>query len=190
MVKNNFDFKDTKLNGIIRIIPFQSYDNRGSLIKDYNKEVYLKYAINFGIEEIFYTSSKKGVIRAIHFQRSKPQSKLIRCISGAIFDVVVDLRKNSETFGQWEGFYLSADNNEQLLIPAGFGHGYLVLEDSIVSYKCDEVFYDEFDDGIIWNDQSLNIKWPLIEVKNELILSEKDKNLQTFEEFKRNYQTL
>ena len=97
--------------------------------------------------------------------------------------MVVDLRKGSETFGQWEGFVLSEENKKELLIPEHFGHGYLVLESSIVSYKCAENFYGEYDDGIIWNDKRLAIDWPLDEVEGKIILSDKDKNLQTFEEF-------
>lgn len=128
----------------------------------------------------------KGVIRAIHFQREKTQPKLVRCLSGRIFDVVVDLRRDSKTFGKWQGFYLSGENNEELLIPGQCGHGYLVLEPSIVLYKCSEKFYGEFDDGIIWNESELNIQWP-IEGIGDIILSGRDKNLQTFSEFKERY---
>ncbi len=135
---------------------------------------------------MFYTTSHKGVIRAIHFQREKQQAKLVRCVSGKVYDICVDLRKDSKTFGKWVGFYLTQENSESLLIPEGCGHGYLVLEDSVVSYKCAEKFYGEFDDGIMWDDKDINIKWPLNEVDN-IILSDKDKTLQTFEEFKNTY---
>ena len=116
---------------------------------------------------------------------------MVRCVVGKIYDVIVDLRSESPTFGEWQGFYLSEENKEQVLIPGGCGHGYLVLDDSIVSYKCAEKFYGEFDDGIIWNDTSINIQWPLDELDDSsLILSEKDRKLQTFELFKKQYGTL
>jgi dTDP-4-dehydrorhamnose 3,5-epimerase len=137
------------------------------------------------LKEVFYALSRKGVIRGIHFQRVKEQAKLVRCIKGKIFDVVVDLRKNSPTTGQWEGFYLDEDNKNEILIPPHFGHGYLVLEDAIVSYKCAEKFYDEYDDGIIWNDKTINIDWN-IRQDSKIILSERDKNLQTFQDFVKN----
>ncbi len=180
---HHFEFEETKLKGVELITPFYSLDNRGAFVKDYSEKVFKEHGINHSLKEVFYTYSHKGTIRAIHFQRVKEQAKLVRCISGKIFDVVVDLRKGSETFGQWEGFVLSEENKKELLIPEHFGHGYLVLESSIVSYKCAENFYGEYDDGIIWNDKRLAIDWPLDEVEGKIILSDKDKNLQTFEEF-------
>jgi dTDP-4-dehydrorhamnose 3,5-epimerase len=178
----NFSFEKTKFDLAYLIKPFIAYDERGYLLKDYSKEELDKNGIVHDIKEVFYTSSYKGVIRAIHFQRNKEQPKLVRCVKGKIFDVIVDLRKESRTSGQWEGFYLDGDNKNELLIPAHFGHGYLVLEDAIVSYKCAEKFYGEFDDGIIWNDETINIRWPL-EMGEQIILSDKDKNLQTFKQY-------
>ena len=179
-----FKFEKTKLEGLIKISPFVAQDNRGAFIKDYALELFQSNGIDLHLQEVFYTESKKGVIRAIHFQEVKEQAKLIRVIKGKIFDVAVDLRPASSTYGQWLGFYLSDENKEELYIPRGFGHGYLVLEDSIVSYKCDEKFYPEFDSGIIWNDPEIAINWPLDMVKNNIILSERDKNLKTFNMFK------
>ncbi|MGL4913061.1 MAG: dTDP-4-dehydrorhamnose 3,5-epimerase [Romboutsia sp.] len=178
-----FSFEKTTLNGPLLINPFVAFDNRGYLIKDYSKEKFHENNLEYDLEEVFYTNSKKGVIRAIHFQRVKEQAKLVRCVYGEIYDVVVDLRKSSPTFGKWEGFYLSEENKKQLFIPEGFGHGYLVLKDSIVSYKCNEIFYSEYDDGILWNDKTLNIDWPLHLIDN-LIISDKDTNLQSFNDFK------
>jgi dTDP-4-dehydrorhamnose 3,5-epimerase len=178
----NFSFEKTKFNTVFLIKPFIAYDERGYLLKDYSAEEFGKYGIVHNLKEVFYTSSKKSVIRAIHFQRNKQQPKLVRCIKGQIYDVVVDLRKESSMVGQWEGFYLNEDNKEELLIPGGFGHGYLVLEDAIVSYKCAEKFYGEFDDGIMWNDETIQINWPLDRI-GEIILSEKDNNLQTFKDY-------
>ena len=179
-----FSFEQLDLKGAYIIKPFVAVDDRGYFIKDYSKEVFEDNGINHELKEVFYTNSKKGVIRAIHFQRVKEQAKLVRCVSGKIYDVIVDLRKDSPTFGEWRGFFLSEENKKQLFIPEHFGHGYLVIEPSIVSYKCGEKFYGEYDDGIMWNDPAIGIEWPLELVNNEIILSDKDKELQCFEEFK------
>jgi dTDP-4-dehydrorhamnose 3,5-epimerase len=178
-----FSFEKTKFDSVFLIRPFIAYDARGYFIKDYSKEEFEKNGIIYDLKEVFYTSSYKGVIRAIHFQHVKEQPKLVRCVKGKIFDVVVDLRKDSPTLGQWEGFLLDDNNKNELLIPVHFGHGYLVLEDAIVSYKCSEKFYGEYDDGIIWNDETIHIKWPLDHI-NKIIISEKDKKLQTFNQYR------
>ena len=172
--------ESTIFEGVKLIKPFIADDLRGSFIKDYSEEVFKQNNIVHNLKEVFYTVSHKGVIRAIHFQREYKQAKLIRCITGQIFDVIVDLRKNSLTFGQWLGFYLSGDT--ELLIPGCYGHGYLVLESSVVSYKCDEKFYSEFDDGIIWDDPDIGIVWP-IDYVGDIILSDRDKDLQTLKQF-------
>lgn len=156
-------------------------DNRGSFVKDYVHNWFND--IDFILKEKFYTYSKSGVIRAIHFQNIKQQAKLIRCVSGKIFDVVVDLRPNSKNFGDYQSFLLNGLNSPTIYVPEGFGHGYLVIEDAIVSYGCNEVFYPEYDDAIIYNDSDLNIKWPTSLVE-KVILSEKDINAQTFKTFK------
>lgn len=171
-----------EIEGACLIEPFVAYDERGYFIKDYSAEIFQDMGISHDVKEVFYTNSHKGVIRAIHFQREKQQPKLVRCVYGRIFDVVVDLRKNSPTFGEWEGYVLSEENKKEILVPAGCGHGYLVMEDSIVSYKCAEKFYGEYDDGIIWNDAQINISWPLENI-DKIILSEKDKKLGSFQEF-------
>ncbi len=181
-----FNFKKATIDGVILIDPFIAYDERGSFLKDYSRETFKDNGIDHDLKEVFYTSSHKGVIRAIHFQREKQQAKLVRCVHGHIFDIICDLRKDSATFGQWIGFDLSDKNHQQILIPEGCGHGYLVIEPSIVSYKCAEKFYGEYDDGIMWNDERLGIDWPLHKV-DQVILSEKDKNLQTFKEFVEKY---
>lgn len=181
-----FTFEELDLKGAYLIKPFIAHDNRGCFIKDFSKEIFEENGIIHDLKEVFYTNSKKGVIRAIHFQRVKEQAKLVRCVSGKIYDVIVDLREESPTFGQWRGFYLSEENKEQLFIPEHFGHGYLVIEHSIVSYKCSEKFYGDYDDGIMWNDPTIGIKWPLELVDNEVILSEKDIKLQSFKDFIKN----
>ena len=181
-----FKFNPTEISGLIRIDTFCAEDLRGYVLKDYSEDVFAQNGIRHDLREVFYTSSHKGVIRAIHFQRVHQQPKLIRVVKGSVYDVVVDLRKNSPTFGKWQYFYLNEENKSELLIPGGCGHGYLVLEDSIVSYKCSEIFYGEYDDGIMWNDPDIGIKWPLDRVEH-IILAEKDKHLQTFKEFVQKY---
>lgn len=180
-----FFFKELELKDAYVITPFYNDDNRGGFLKDYSKEIFAQNNIKFNLMEVFYTISHKGVIRAIHFQRVKQQAKLVRCVKGKIYDVIVDLRKDSSTFGKWIGIELSENNMLEILVPEGFGHGYLVLEESIVSYKCAEKFYNEYDDGIKFDDPDIDISWPydLIGGKEKLIVSEKDKNLQSFENF-------
>ena len=181
-MNTKFNVEKAQLEGVRLITPFCSEDIRGCFIKDYSKEMLESWGISHELKEVFYTVSHSGVIRAIHFQREKEQAKLVRCIKGKIYDVVVDLRKDSPTLGQWVGFELSEDNRREILVPEHFGHGYLVIEDAIVSYKCAEKFYGEFDDGIRWNDEDINIKWPT-EMVSQIILSDKDKNLQTFKQY-------
>lgn len=177
-----FQFYDTEIEGAFLIDPFVAWDERGYLIKDYSKEVFEEHGIYHDLKEVFYTDSHKGVVRALHFQREKQQAKLVRCVSGKVFDVVFDLRRNSSTFRRWFGVELSEENKKEVLVPEGCGHGYLVLEPSIVSYKCAEKFYGEFDDGIMWDDEELGIKWP-VEMIDEIILAEKDKHLQSWRQF-------
>ena len=119
-----FNFQDCDLKGAMIIKPFFSSDERGGLIKDYNINTFFDNGINYELKETFYTISYKGVIRAIHFQLGHQQSKLVRCIKGKIYDVIVDLRPNSDTFGQWRGYELSEENRLELYIPEFFGHGY------------------------------------------------------------------
>jgi dTDP-4-dehydrorhamnose 3,5-epimerase len=181
-----FNFQELPLKGSYLITPFYSSDERGGFIKDYNIDTFKSNNIDYNIKEIFYTISKSGVIRAIHFQLRKQQAKLVRCVSGHVYDVIVDLRTNSPTFGKWLGFDLTGENMVELYIPKFFGHGYLVLEDSVVSYKCDEVFYGEGDSGIIYNDLDIGIQWPIHEIGGveRLLISEKDKHLMSFKEYK------
>lgn len=184
-----FDFEETEIPGLIKVTPFNADDVRGCFTKDYSKEVFEANGIQHDLMEVFYTTSYKGVIRALHFQREKQQPKLVRCISGHVYDVVVDLRKDSPTFRKWLGFDLIGTKHNELLVPAGCAHGYLVLEDSIVSYKCSEKFYGEYDDGIMWNDKDIAVEWPLEKIGGEsnMIVADKDKNLQTFKEFMERY---
>jgi dTDP-4-dehydrorhamnose 3,5-epimerase len=180
-----FEFRSTEIAGLMEITPFCADDVRGCFTKDYSQEIFLQNGITHDLKEVFYTTSYKGVIRALHFQRTRQQPKLVRCICGHVYDVVVDLRKDSLTFKKWLGFDLTEENKHEILVPAGCAHGYLVMEKSIVSYKCSEKFYGEYDDGIMWNDPILNVQWPLEKVGglDQVIIADKDRNLQTFTQF-------
>ena len=186
---SKFAFKETEISGLVEVTPFNADDVRGCFTKDYSKEVFEANGIHHDLAEVFYTTSHKGVVRALHFQRVKQQPKLVRCIWGHVWDVVVDLRKNSPTFKKWLAFDLVGEKHNEILIPAGCAHGYLVLEESIVSYKCGEKFYGEYDDGILWNDPEIAVAWPIDKVggAENIILADKDKNLQTFAEFMAKY---
>lgn len=188
-MNTKFNFEKTEIEGLIKVISFNAEDVRGRFTKDYSKEVFEANGISHNLAEVFYTTSHKGVIRALHFQRVKQQPKLVRCICGHVWDVVVDLRKDSPTFKKWLSFDLTGENNVEVLVPAGCAHGYLVLEHSVVSYKCAEKFYGEYDDGIMWNDPDIGVEWPLDKIGGEqnLILAEKDKNLQSFAQLMENY---
>ncbi|MBE5830265.1 MAG: dTDP-4-dehydrorhamnose 3,5-epimerase [Butyrivibrio sp.] len=188
-MNQKFDFRETEIPGLYEIMAFNAEDNRGCFTKDYSKEVFLNNNIEYELAEVFYTTSHKGVIRALHFQRIKQQPKLVRCVYGHVWDVVVDLRKDSPTFKKWLAFELEEERHNEVLIPKGCAHGYLVLEDSIVSYKCGEKFYGEYDDGIMWNDPDIGVEWPLERIGGieNVILADKDKNLQSFKVLMTNY---
>ena len=182
-----FEFQELDLKGAWLIKPFYATDHRGGLIKDYNVDVFREHGISHDLKEVVYTVSKRGVIRATHFQLEKQQAKLVRCISGHVYDVIVDLRPDSPTFGQWRGFHLTGENTNMLLVPEQFGHGYLVLEDSVVSYKCAEVFYGPGDSGIAYDDPDIGIQWPFdcIGGKENLIISDKDLHLMSLKDYLR-----
>lgn len=182
-----FTFQKLDLNDAYIVHPFYTTDERGGFLKDYNIDTFRQNGIVHELKEVFYTISKRGVIRAVHFQLGKQQSKLVRCISGHIYDVIVDLRPDSPTYKQWRGFHLTGENHVSLYVPKYFGHGYLVIQDSVVSYKCGEVFFAEGDSGIMYNDLDLAIEWPmdLIGGEENLIISEKDKHLMSFQDYQR-----
>lgn len=184
-----FEFKEVGIEGVKLITPFFFEDGRGILKKTFEKRIFLENGIELDAMEELETTSKKGVLRGLHFQTEHSQGKLIRVAKGKIYDVAVDLRENSSTFGKYFGTYLSFENKKMLYIPAGFAHGCLILEqDTTFYYLCSQSYYAGFDSGIIWNDTDLNIKWPLDEV-DKVILSEKDANLQTLDQYINGRQT-
>lgn len=180
-----FDFRELDLKGAYLIKPFFATDERGGLIKDYNIETFRAAGIEYELKETFYTLSRRGVIRSTHFQLIKPQPKLMRCISGKVFYVIVDLRPESSTYGQYRSMMLSGDDPVSILCPAGFGQGYLVIEDSVMSYKASEVFYGPGDSGIMYDDPDIGIEWPFERIggKENLVISEKDLKLMSFREY-------
>lgn len=185
----NFEFKNTSLNDAILITPFLADDERGFFKKKFERNIFHKHGIDISISEVNISKSKKGVIRGLHFQNEYPQAKLIGADVGKIYDVIVDLRRNSSTYGKWEGFELSEENKRLLYVPKGFAHGFITLSDTaLVSYFCDGDYEKEYDSGIIWNDKKLNIEWRLDEIGGieKAILSEKDKKLQSFKDYEEN----
>lgn len=158
-------------------------DNRGFFTESYTKDKFEQAGIKQDfIQDNHSLSVEAGVLRGLHFQLPpKAQTKLIRATTGVIYDVIVDIRKGSPTYKKWEGFILSEYNHRQLLVPKGFAHGFLTLTPNCnVQYKVDEGYSKEHDSGIIFNDETFNIKWPIS--SDKLILSEKDKELISFDQ--------
>lgn len=173
------EFTPTKFKEAWLIKPKVFQDNRGFFLESYSKKVFEEHGITADfVQDNHSMSVNKGVLRGVHFQKPPcPQAKLVRVVRGSVYDVIVDLRKDSPTFGQWEGFNLSAENFSMLFVPRGFGHAFCTLEDNTeFMYKVDGFYAPECDSGIIWNDPTLNIDWPI----KDPILSDKDKALQKF----------
>lgn len=174
------NFCETSIKDVYIIEPQVFGDSRGYFMETYNEEQFRAFGLNYTFVQDNQSSSHKGVLRGLHFQKTHPQAKLVRVLSGEVFDVAVDLREGSETYGKWVSVVLSGENKKQFLIPRGFAHGFLVLSDRAeFAYKCDEVYHPEDEGGIIWNDPDVNIAWP---EAGEIILSEKDKKNPTLAE--------
>ncbi|SHI38795.1 dTDP-4-dehydrorhamnose 3,5-epimerase [Lutispora thermophila] len=179
---SNFVFNKTGIEGLYVIEQKIFKDNRGYFMETYNEKAFKEAGLDVRFVQDNQSKSKKGVLRGLHFQKKYPQGKLVRVLKGEVFDVAVDLRKNSSTFKQWYGCYLSEENGRQMYIPEGFAHGFLVLSDEAeFTYKCTNFYHPEDEGGYPWNDPSFDIKWPLGGVE-ELLLSDKDKNYKTFNE--------
>ena len=176
------EIKETSLNGayLIKLKVFQ--DERGFFTEAYSQKKLKEMGIDADfVQDNHSMSAKKGVLRGLHYQLAPhTQAKLVRVTKGSVYDVIVDLRKDSPTFGKWEGFTLTAENFEMLFVPQGFAHGFCTLEDNTeFQYKCDNYYAPGSESGIIWNDPTLNINWPI----KDPILSEKDTKAQAFENF-------
>lgn len=172
----NFNFNKTSIDGVYIIEPKVFGDNRGYFMETYNREDFSGAGLNMNFVQDNESRSSKGVLRGLHFQRKHSQGKLVRVTKGEVFDVAVDLRTGSSTYGKWEGVVLSEENKKQFYIPEGFAHGFLVLSDEAVfNYKCTDFYAPEYDGGVMWDDKDININWPMDGIEN-IILSEKDKN--------------
>lgn len=169
-----FKFEQTSIEGLIVVQPQLFGDERGFFQETYHKGAFAEAGITEDFVQDNHSRSKKGILRGIHFQRAPmAQAKLVRVTNGSVWDVAVDLRKGSPTFGQWFGLELSAENKTMLFIPKGFGHGFITLEDDTdFLYKCSNGYSPEHDGGIRWNDPDVGILWPQVDC--ELILSAKD----------------
>ena len=175
---SNFTFEKTKIEGVY-IIETKAYgDNRGYFMETYKETDFRAAGLNYTFVQDNQSSSRRGVLRGLHFQKTFPQAKLVRVLRGEVFDVAVDLRRGSATYGQWVGVILSGENKRQFMIPRGFAHGFVVVSDMAeFAYKCDEVYHPEDEGGILWNDPDIGVDWPEV---GEIILSEKDKKNPTF----------
>lgn len=176
----NFEFTETGIKGLT-LISFKKYgDSRGYFMETYSKREFEENGLNIDFVQDNQSKSSKGTLRGLHFQRKHPQGKLVRVIEGAVYDVAVDLREGAETYGKWYGVTLTGENNLLFYVPEGFAHGFLTLsETAVFSYKCTDFYYPEYEDGIIWNDETLKIDWPLDGI-SEVLLSEKDMRLKGF----------
>lgn len=177
----NFTFRETSIEGVVVVDAKAFGDSRGYFMETYKKSDFARGGINVDFVQDNQSSSTRGVLRGLHFQINYPQSKLVRVASGEVFDVAVDLRPGSPTYGQWEGVVLSGENRRQFFIPRGFAHGFLVLSDQAVfCYKCDDVYHPNDEGGLMWNDPDLGIEWPALNGsalfdESEILLSDKDK---------------
>lgn len=186
----NLSFHITSIEHLMLIKPMLVLDQRGYFSKVFEKQIFARHNIFMEPHEELLSCSHKGVLRGLHFQREYSQDKLVRVLHGAVYDVAVDLREGSATFGQWEGFFLSSENRSMLYIPKGFAHGFLALEeDTLFSYLCGDRYDPDSDGGILWNDSELNVQWPLDRVE-QVIVSEKDQKLSTFSQFRTQYGAL
>ena len=186
IASGNFTFTKASIEGVI-VVDVKTYgDERGSFMETYKRSDFEAAGIGCEFVQDNQSSSVKGVLRGLHYQIEHPQAKLVRVTKGAVFDVCVDLRPGSPTYGKWEGTVLSADNRRQLFIPRGFAHGFLVLSDvAEFCYKCDDVYHPNDEGGFMYNDPAVGIEWPPLEGdavfdSSKVMLSEKDRRHPPF----------
>lgn len=178
---------ETGIDGLVVIEPTVFGDHRGFFMESYNRREFAAIGLTMDFVQDNHSKSAKGVLRGLHFQTKQPQGKLVRVIRGSVWDVAVDLRRNSTTFGKWYGLVLSAENKRMFYVPEGFAHGFLTLEDGTeFLYKCTDYYAPEYEAGIIYNDPQLKIAWPFREYglqEADILLSEKDSRHPTLQEF-------
>jgi dTDP-4-dehydrorhamnose 3,5-epimerase len=174
-----FQFTPGSINGLYEITPRVFGDPRGYFFESYAERDFAQAGLSLRFVQDNQSRSVKGVLRGLHFQKQHPQGKLVRVLDGAVFDVAVDLRPHSRTYGQWQGIRLDGEKHNQFYIPPGFAHGFLVLsETAVFAYKCTDFYYPEDEGGIIWNDPEIGIAWP--DLGMDYILSAKDQKLPAF----------
>ena len=180
VTSGNFTFVPTDIEGVVIVETKRYGDRRGAFMETYKRPDFIAGGIEADFVQDNQSSSTKGVLRGLHFQINHPQAKLVRVMHGRAFDVCVDLREGSATWGQWVGVELSAENCRQFFIPRGFAHGFLALSDEVVfCYKCDDIYHPNDEGGIRWDDPDLGIAWPALEGDEafdptKLVLSDKD----------------
>ncbi len=163
-----------EIEGLCVIEPTVFYDQRGYFVETYNYQDFKEQGLSMQFVQDNQSMSVRGVLRGLHYQKQYPQGKLVRCIRGRVFDVAVDLRVSSATFGKWFGIELSEENKKQFYIPQGFAHGFLVLsKEAEFAYKCTDFYHPGDEGGLAWNDPEIGVDWP-VEEGMELIISEKD----------------
>ena len=170
---SSFNFIKTPIEGVYVIEPKVFGDDRGYFLETYQKDVFDSAGLNYTFVQSNLSKSHKGVLRGLHFQTRKPQAKLVRVVQGEVYDVAVDLRKDSPTYGKYVGVTLSGEKHNMFMIPRGFAHGFLVLSDTaLFEYQVDDVYDPGYEGGIPWNDDTVNIAWPKVDCP--LDLSPKD----------------
>jgi len=178
------NIKQLTIDGVLLIEPVCFEDNRGYFLETYHRKKYQTAGIDQAFVQDNHSHSKHGVLRGLHYQLKQPQGKLIYAVTGTIFDVAVDIRRRSSTFGQWTGAELSADNKRQIYVPEGFAHGFVVLSESAdVIYKCTDLYAPGDEYGILWSDPKIGIHWP---VENP-VLSQKDLENPTLNQITQNH---
>jgi dTDP-4-dehydrorhamnose 3,5-epimerase len=176
----NFVFIETDIKDVVIIEPRLFGDRRGYFMETYKESDFDAAGLRYRFVQDNQSSSRRGVLRGLHFQKTHPQAKLVRVLKGEVFDVAVDLRKSSPTCGKWTGALLSEENHRQFMVPRGFAHGFLVVSDyAEFAYKCDDFYHPEDEGGIRWDDPDIAVKWPFTE---GIILSDKDKTNPFFAE--------
>jgi len=176
-------FEPTKIKDVYIITPKVFGDDRGYFMETFSDRDFRDQGLDYTFVQDNQSSSRKGVLRGLHFQKSHPQAKLVRVLKGEVFDVAVDLRKDSESYGEYVGVLLSEENKKQLLIPRGFAHGFLVVSDAAeFAYKCDDFYHPEDEGGLRFDDPDIDIAWPKLDC--DYILSDKDKKHPSLKEIK------
>jgi dTDP-4-dehydrorhamnose 3,5-epimerase len=170
---------ETELEGVVLLEPTVHGDERGFMVETYRQDLWAEHGVDLEFVQHNHSRSAKGTLRGLHFQTEPGQAKLVRCPRGRIFDVAVDLRRDSPTYGQWEGYVLDDESHHQLFVPVGFGHGFAVLSDvADVAYLCSSTYDPATESGIAWDDPDVGIEWPVADP----LLSERDRSAPSLAE--------